>query len=137
MTREIDIAGLANLLQEAAAIEIMPRFRNLSSGDVRMKTEAIDLVTEADEAAERLIKARINDVVPGALFIGEESVAADPALLDKLAGADLAVIVDPIDGTFNYAAGMPLFGVMASVVSGGETIAGIIYDPMGNDWVIA
>ena len=32
MTREIDIAGLANLLQEAAAIEILPRFRNLSSG---------------------------------------------------------------------------------------------------------
>ncbi|MCD7109822.1 inositol monophosphatase [Rhizobium sp. DKSPLA3] len=137
MTREIDIAGLANLLQEAAAVEIMPRFRNLSSGDVRMKTEAIDLVTEADEAAERLIKARIGDVVPGALFIGEESVSADPALLDKLARADLAVIVDPIDGTFNYAAGMPLFGVMASVVAGGETIAGIIYDPMGNDWVIA
>jgi fructose-1,6-bisphosphatase/inositol monophosphatase family enzyme len=137
MTREIDIAGLANLLQEAAAIEILPRFRNLSSGDVRMKSEAIDLVTEADEAAERLIKARIGDVVPGALFIGEESVAADPALLEKLGAADLAVIVDPIDGTFNYASGLPLFGVMASVVSGGETVAGIIYDPMGNDWVIA
>ncbi len=73
----------------------------------------------------------------GALFIGEESVAADPALLERLSGADLAVIVDPIDGTFNYASGLPLFGVMASVVAGGETVAGIIYDPMGNDWVIA
>jgi fructose-1,6-bisphosphatase/inositol monophosphatase family enzyme len=137
MTSAIDIAAIANILQEAAVTEILPKFRNLGTGDVRMKSEAIDLVTEADEAAERLIKARMAEVAPDALFIGEESVAADPALLDRLAGADLAVIVDPIDGTFNYAAGMPLFGVMASVVAKGETVAGVIYDPMGNDWVIA
>lgn len=134
---QIDIATLANLLQEAAGREILPRFRNLATGDVRMKTEAIDLVTEADEAAERLIKARVAEFAPEAVFIGEESTATDPSLLDKLAEAELAVVVDPIDGTFNYAAGMPLFGVMASVVARGETVAGIIYDPMGNDWVIA
>ena len=52
MTAAIDIAALANLLQEAAVEEILPRFRNLGDGDIRMKTEAIDLVTEADEAAE-------------------------------------------------------------------------------------
>ncbi|AEH78890.1 inositol monophosphatase [Sinorhizobium meliloti] len=137
MSHSVDIAALANLLQEAAVKEILPRFRNLGSGDVRMKSEAIDLVTEGDEAAERLIKANIDAIAPGAVFIGEESVAADPALLDKLAGADLAIVVDPIDGTFNFAAGLPLFGVMASVVAGGETVAGIIYDPLGNDWVIA
>ncbi len=137
MSQSVDIAALANLLQEAAVKEILPRFRNLESGDVRMKTEAIDLVTEADEAAERLIKSRIDAIAPGAVFIGEESVAADPALIEKLADADLAIVVDPIDGTFNFAAGMPLFGVMASVVAKGETVAGIIYDPLGNDWVIA
>ncbi|PST21775.1 inositol monophosphatase [Mesorhizobium plurifarium] len=137
MSHSVDIAALANLLQEAAVKEILPRFRNLGSGDVRMKSEAIDLVTEGDEAAERLIKAKIDAIAPGAVFIGEESVAADPALLDKLADADLAIVVDPIDGTFNFAAGLPLFGVMASVVAGGETVAGIIYDPLGNDWVIA
>lgn len=137
MSHSVDIAALANLLQEAAVKEILPRFRNLGAGDVRMKSEAIDLVTEGDEAAERLIKARMDEIAPGAVFIGEESVAADPALLDKLADADLAVVVDPIDGTFNFAAGLPLFGVMASVVSKGETVAGIIYDPLGNDWVIA
>ncbi|MBO3760633.1 inositol monophosphatase family protein [Ciceribacter sp. L1K22] len=134
---DLDIAMLANALQEAAAVEILPRFRNLGDGDVRIKTEAIDLVTEADEAAERLIRARIEAAMPDALFVGEESVAADPDLLPKLADADLAVVVDPIDGTFNFAAGLPLFGVMASVVSKGEVVAGIIYDPMGNDWVIA
>ena len=133
----IDIAMLANALQEAAALEIMPRFRNLGEGDVRIKTEAIDVVTEADEAAERLIRDRVAEAMPDALFIGEEAVAADPSMLDRLADAELAVVVDPIDGTFNYAAGLPLFGVMASVVAKGETVAGIIYDPVGNDWLIA
>ncbi|MBU1306040.1 MAG: inositol monophosphatase, partial [Alphaproteobacteria bacterium] len=83
------------------------------------------------------IKARISEWMPDALFVGEESVAADPALLDRLADADLAVVVDPIDGTANYAAGVPLFATMAAVVSKGETIAGIIYDPMGDDWMMA
>jgi fructose-1,6-bisphosphatase/inositol monophosphatase family enzyme len=137
MAVELDIAALANALQEAAAVEILPKFRNLAEGDVRIKSEAIDLVTEADEAAERLIRARVAEFMPQATFIGEEAVAADPALLSKLADADLAVVVDPIDGTFNFAAGLPLFGVMLSVVSKGETVAGIIFDPMGNDWAIA
>lgn len=136
MTAAIDIAALANLLQEAAVAEILPRFRNLGEGDVRMKTEAIDLVTEADEAAERLIRKGVKALLPDALFIGEEAVAADPTLLGNLAGADLAVVVDPIDGTFNFAAGLTLFGVMLAVVSKGETVAGVIYDPIGNDWAL-
>lgn len=133
----VDIAKLATILRDAAKAEVLPRFRRLDEGMVKIKTSAIDLVTEADEAAERFIKARVAELVPDALFVGEESVAVDPALLDALADADLAVVVDPIDGTANYAAGLPLFAVMASVVSKGETIAGIIYDPMGDDWMMA
>src|SRR5687768_9958714 len=124
---------LANILRDAARAEALPRFRRLDSAMVQTKTEAIDLVTEADVATEEVIKARVAQWMPGALFVGEESVAADPALLPRLATADLAIVVDPIDGTANYAAGMPLFACMAAVVSGGETIAGIIYDPMGDD----
>ncbi len=137
MTRAVDVSALAELLKEAAVAEILPRFRRLGDGDIRAKTDAIDLVTEGDEAAERFIKARMPELMPDALFVGEESVARDPALLTRIKDAGLAVIVDPIDGTYNFAAGMPLFGVMASVVSNGETVAGIIYDPMGDDWVLA
>ncbi|WP_082555187.1 inositol monophosphatase family protein [Devosia sp. Root635] len=129
--------ALANILRDAARAEALPRFRRLDTSMVKVKTEAIDLVTEADIATENVIKARIAQWMPDALFVGEESVAADPALLPKLATADLAVVVDPIDGTANYAAGLPLFATMASVVSKGETVAGIIYDPMGDDWVMA
>ncbi len=137
MTKTIDIMALANLMRSASQAEILPRFRRLADGDVRVKTHATDVVTEADEAAERFLLAGMESILPGALFIGEESVAHDPDLLFRLPGADFAVIVDPIDGTFNYASGIPLFAVMAAVVSKGETIAGIIYDPMGDDWILA
>jgi fructose-1,6-bisphosphatase/inositol monophosphatase family enzyme len=134
---QIDIAELADLLRRAAKTEILPRFRRLDAGQVRQKTEAIDLVTEADEEAERMIRKEVAGRWPAALFVGEESVSARPALLDELDGAELAIVVDPVDGTANFAAGLPLFAVMASVVRGGETIAGIIYDPMGDDWILA
>jgi fructose-1,6-bisphosphatase/inositol monophosphatase family enzyme len=132
-----DITRLATILREAARAEIIPRFRRLDAGDVRIKSEAIDLVTEADEQAERVIKASVAAAWPDALFVGEESVAADPELLGRLKDADFAIVVDPVDGTANFAAGLPLFATMASVVVKGETIAGIIYDPMGDDWVLA
>lgn len=134
---QIDIMALANILRDAARAEALPRFRRLDASMVSTKTEAIDLVTEADVATEEVIKARLAAHMPEALFVGEESVAADPALLLRLAEADFAVVVDPIDGTANYAAGLPLFATMAAVVSRGETIAGIIYDPMGDDWIMA
>ena len=137
MTLPLDVSKLADCLRLAARAEVLPRFRRLGEGDVRSKSEPTDLVTEADEAAERFIREAMEAIAPDALFIGEESVAADPDLLGKLASAEFAVIVDPIDGTFNFASGIPAFGVMASVVWKGETVAGIIYDPMGDDWVIA
>lgn len=133
----IDLNALADVLRDAARAEILPRFRRLAPGTVHEKSEAIDLVTEADEQAEAFIKAELSARWPAALFVGEESVAARPALRDELDDAALAVVVDPVDGTANFAAGLPLFAVMASVVRQGETVAGIIYDPMGDDWILA
>ena len=132
-----DITRLADILRDASRAETLPRFRHLDATQVHQKSSAIDLVTEADEQAERQIKAAVAAAWPKALFVGEESVAADASLLDKLDSADFAIVVDPVDGTANFAAGLPLYATMASVVVKGETIAGIIYDPMGDDWVLA
>lgn len=133
----IDAMALAELLREAAQAEILPRFRRLDPETVKTKSNPADLVTEADTEAEWRIKREVEKRWPGTLVVGEESVAADPSLLDKLAGADIAITVDPVDGTGNFAAGLPLFAVMASIVVRGETAAGIIYDPMGDDWMLA
>lgn len=125
-----DVAALDAILREAARTEVTPRFRRLGEGDVRAKSSPTDLVTEADEAAERAITAGLGKAFPGCLVVGEEAASADPSLIDALAGADLAIVVDPIDGTLNYASGAPLFCVMAAVIVRGETVAAVIHDPV-------
>lgn len=130
------IDWLAKLLSDAATAEIMPRFRRLDEGEVRQKTSAADLVTEADVNAERLITVRLRERYPQAMIVGEEACSDDPSLLQGLGEADLAFVIDPVDGTFNFASGVPLFGVMLGVVVKGETVAGIIHDPVGKDWLI-
>jgi fructose-1,6-bisphosphatase/inositol monophosphatase family enzyme len=132
-----DLATLADLLREVGRTEIMPRFRNLAGGMVRQKTGPLDLVTEADEAAERRLTETLGRWFPSAVVIGEEATSAEPDRLRMLAGADLAILVDPIDGTSNYAAGLPLFGVMAAVVLRGEVVAAAIHDPVGDDTALA
>ncbi len=131
------LADVAALLRDTAHAEIMPRFRHLSAGAVRSKSGPLDLVTDADEAAERAIAAGLAARFPGCLVVGEEGVAADPALLGRLGGADLAFVVDPVDGTANFAAGLPLFGCMAAAILRGEVVAGWIHDPLGDDTAVA
>jgi fructose-1,6-bisphosphatase/inositol monophosphatase family enzyme len=58
-------------------------------------------------------------------------------MMDALGAADLAFVVDPIDGTSNYAAGIPLFGVMAAAMIRGEVVAAAILDPVCNDMALA
>jgi fructose-1,6-bisphosphatase/inositol monophosphatase family enzyme len=131
------LAALAELLHEAGRREIMPRFRKLGPDGVRHKAGPLDPVTEADEAAEKLIAAGIAHRFPGAVVVGEEGASADPASLQRLAGAELAFVVDPIDGTANFAAGLPLFGVMAAAIMHGEVVAAAIHDPVGGDTALA
>lgn len=133
----MNIERLAAILRAAAQAEILPRFRRLDEGMVRIKTGAFDLVTEADEAAERAITAAIAGASPHMVVIGEEAASADPGLLTRHFENETVIYVDPIDGTGNFAAGLGLFAVMAAVVSRGETVSGVIYDPLGDDWVMA
>jgi fructose-1,6-bisphosphatase/inositol monophosphatase family enzyme len=132
-----DLAELAALLREAGLVEVMPRFRHLGPGAVRSKTDALDMVTDADVAAERAITAGLLRRFPGAVVVGEEATAADPSLLSRVEDAELAFVVDPVDGTANFADGLPLFGVMAAAVVRGEVVAAAIHDPVGDDCVLA
>jgi fructose-1,6-bisphosphatase/inositol monophosphatase family enzyme len=125
------------LLREAAGADILPLFRNLGADAVRTKTGPLDLVTAADEAAERRITAGLRREFPGCVVIGEEAASANPALLNELMTADLAFVVDPVDGTANFASGLPLFGVMAAAFRRGEVVASVIYDPVADDAAMA
>ena len=132
-----ELTDLADILRTAAQTEIMPRFRRLGADGARQKTGPLDLVTEADEAAERVITAGIARRFAGAVVVGEEATSADPSRLALLADADLAFVVDPVDGTANFAAGLPLFGVMAAAIVRGEVVAAAIHDPICDDMALA
>ncbi|MDO5528147.1 MAG: inositol monophosphatase family protein [Paracoccus sp. (in: a-proteobacteria)] len=83
-----------------------------------------DFVTEADRAVEAVVAERVRAAFPGAGISGEEGVA-DAAPQE---GAPHFVI-DPIDGTTNYAWGMPHFGLTIALVENGQVAAGVVMDP--------
>jgi fructose-1,6-bisphosphatase/inositol monophosphatase family enzyme len=134
---DADVGRIVDLLAAAGRAEIMPRFARVRELDVRQKSSAFDVVTEADEAAEQVIAGALAGAFPRAAIIGEEAAARDPALLDGLASADLAFLVDPIDGTKNFVAGLPLFGSMIAATVRGEIVFGAIHDPVCGDTAVA
>ena len=106
----------------------MPRHARLAAGDVREKGPG-DLVTVADEAVERRLSPVLIDLLPGSCILGEEGAAADPALLDRLAGGAPVWVIDPVDGTSNFASAEGDFGVMVALVKSDRVVAGWIHDP--------
>ncbi|MDZ7863528.1 inositol monophosphatase [Acidovorax sp.] len=132
-----ELALLASPLADTARTEVILCFARLSAVDRRQKTSAFDIVTDADEAAEAAILSALRARNAGASFIGEESAGRDPSLLATIATADLAFIIDPLDGTKNFASGLPLFGVMAAVTVAGQVVAAAIHDPVRADTAFA
>jgi fructose-1,6-bisphosphatase/inositol monophosphatase family enzyme len=131
-----DLDRIARIIRETAAAEIMPRFCALAAADIREKKPG-DLVTVADIAAERRLLAALAEAAPGTKALGEESVAEDPARLELLSGAAPVWVVDPIDGTGNYAKSVPRFAVIVAYVVRAVVEAGWIYHPPSDAMMMA
>jgi fructose-1,6-bisphosphatase/inositol monophosphatase family enzyme len=129
--------AILNLLRRAARAEILPRFRALAPDQIALKTDPQDLVTEADTAAEAMIARGLARMFPGALIVGEEATASDPDLRDRIDAAETAFAIDPVDGTWNFACGLPTFGVMLAMTRYGRPVFGMLYDPLGDDVIWA
>ena len=129
--------SLINIVRRAAKAEILPLFRNLSAGQISTKSGPHDLVTEADTEAEKMIARGILRMFPNAMVIGEEAAHARPDLRDEAAKAELAFIIDPVDGTWNFAHGLPVFGVILAATRFGRPVFGMLYDAIMDDWITA
>ena len=129
--------AVADLMLEVADAEILPYFRRLRAADITAKSSALDLVTVADRAAERALTPALAARFPGALIVGEEAVSEDPAGAPRLRDVPLAITIDPVDGTRNFAAGLAVFAVMIGFAVRGQPVASIIGDPIARDWAIA
>ncbi len=107
---------------------LMPRFQNLTAGEIEEKAPN-DYVTVVDKESEALLAEGLRAILPGSHVVGEEGVADDPALV-KRAIEGQAWIVDPLDGTGNYAAGHTPFAIMVALAEQGVVQAGWILDPV-------
>lgn len=129
------VEGVGEALRATAASVVIPRFAALEPGDIVMKA-ADDPVTIADREAEAMIGRALRLLVPHARIVGEEACAADPALLNDL-GEGTVWIVDPIDGTGNFAAGRSPFAMMVALLEHGETVGSWILDPLNDCMAVA
>jgi len=92
---------------------------------MRFKGHAHDLVTEADLASEALIVAALRERFPGHAVVGEEGGGVE--------GAGVTWVVDPLDGTNNFAHGIPIFAVTLAALVEGVPIAGATFDPLRDE----
>lgn len=116
-------AGLASAAADLARAETLPRFRSVA---VQAKADGT-VVTEADRDAEHAIRAFLRAETPGFGILGEE--------FGEEAGerGRPVWVIDPVDGTFGFARGVPLFTTILALVDEGETVVGLIDMPRANE----
>ena len=133
--RELEKVAV-EVAREAAELALAVRDRVVGPGsvaDLPTKSSATDVVTEGDRECETWIRERLDALRPGDVVLGEEGGAdADPA------PGQVRWVVDPIDGTVNYAHGLPWFAVSIGAEVDGRPLAGAVVEPVsGRVWSAA
>lgn len=118
----------AKTAANAAAEVLLDYFQ--SGVSMRTKSASVDLVSDADVNAERAVASVIRDTFPDHQILGEEEESA-------AADAEHLWIVDPLDGTTNFAHGIPHFATSIAYYYQGQAMAGVVYNPVTKDWYIA
>src|ERR1700737_3888203 len=123
----LDTTDLERLVAEAAGIldKAAERFLEGRGADSAVRKKGNDFATEVDLAIERDVVEALTSAT-GIEVHGEEFGGAD---IDS----PLVWVLDPVDGTFNYAAGLPLAGILLGLIRDGEPIAGLTWLPFTNE----
>ena len=125
----INMDKVADYINEVAQEKIVPRFRSLGEDEIHEKTSPSDLVTIADIEAEIELTRIFQDYLPGSLVVGEEAASKDEVSMSILGSESGYIwVIDPVDGTNNFASGNEKFGTMVALVKNNETIASWILD---------
>ncbi len=134
----VNSTDVANAIREVAAQYIRPRFNALQPEDIRTKSGPNDLVTKADTEAEEALDIILPKILPGSVVLGEEGLSAGRySLEDMTKQSGYVWVVDPVDGTRNFAHSVPLFATMVALTYNGETIMSWIYDVMADEMIAA
>jgi fructose-1,6-bisphosphatase/inositol monophosphatase family enzyme len=119
---------VGELLRRTAAEIVLPRFGSPETATFEKRPG--DWVTEADLESEAVLTEQLTLLLPGSTVVGEEAVHADATVLRRLASDNPVWLVDPVDGTANFAAGREPFALIVALVTSGTTTHGWIYLPM-------
>ena len=123
-----ELTLLARLLRETAATEILPRWHRTR---VDRKADG-SLVTAADLAAQTHLAEALARAFPEIPLLGEEMRESEQERL--LAAAERGVwVLDPLDGTSNYASGYPGFSISLALIEQGQAVLGAILDPVRDE----
>lgn len=118
-----DLHSVEEIIKATARQELQPRFAKVKRG---IKQDG-SFVTEADLSAQARIASELKRQWPDIAFLGEEMPAEEQA---RLLQSDRPVwCLDPLDGTSNFASGVPYFCVSLALLTRGEVTLGIVYDP--------
>ena len=122
------IEQLQSILKTAAREELLPRFTLVER---KLKADG-SIVTEADTAMQQRIFRALQQQWPDIPLLGEEMNASEQQELLNNSPAGLWLL-DPLDGTSNFAAGIPYFSVSLALIREGQVYLGIIYDPLRDE----
>lgn len=121
--RPVDLVAFIEKLAQSSGEAILPFFRTgMSVMDKARETGAFDPVTEADRAAETVIRRLIRATFPDHGIVGEE-------FDDHKPDAEHVWVVDPIDGTRAFLCGLPVWGTLIGLMKNGEAVIGAMNQP--------
>lgn len=129
------ISAVSHLLRETADTCVMSVFGK-QQANLQEKSPG-EWVTDADEASEAFLEPALRSLIPGSLVVGEEAVSADSSILDRLASDGIVWLIDPLDGTANFASGVSPFAIMVALITNRHTVASWILDPMTGQLAIS
>jgi myo-inositol-1(or 4)-monophosphatase len=121
-----NVLEIATAAARRAGAELTERFSGAPVG-VRTKRGPMDLVSDADRAAEAAVAAVLDRHRP------DDGILAEEGTVDRHGTTGLRWVVDPLDGTVNYLAGIPLFCVSVACEDRHGTIAGVVFDPVRDE----
>jgi len=121
------LAVLQDMIIAAAREELLPRFTRVERQHIRDGS----VLTKADLAVQSRLAVQLQQQWPETVFLGEEMTTADQARL--LASGQPVWCLDPLDGTSNFAAGIPFFSISLALLQQGEVLLGVVYDPVRDE----
>jgi len=139
MAASIDPGRVSELLRECARKHIVPYHKNLSADQKGFKdNNPNNQVTIADRESEEFLTRELTRLLPGSIVVGEEATETDKSMPDRLKDSRNVVwVIDPVDGTSNFARGDDKFCVMVALVENGETRMAWIYDVVNDSMTFA